>query len=288
MQSMKRDPAPSKISYRLSRLWLTPWVKRAARVGPPLLLLFGFGVYAATDTGMRNWIGGEVNALREMVETRDGLMVDRLVVAGAGPELSRAVTETAAITLPLSSLKLDVKKIRKRIETLPAVASASVRIGSGGALEISVRERLPAAVWRVGEELAILDAEGVVLGTTPRRADHPELPLLLGAGVRDHVSEVLALDAIAHTLRDRVRGWQRIGSRRWTIVLDNGQKVLLPEDNADQALSRVIGIDAADSLFERDVAQVDMRDPSRPVLRIGSFGLRELRRIQRIQRGEEP
>ena len=34
-----RDPAPSRVAYRLHRLWLTPIYRKALRVGLPSILI---------------------------------------------------------------------------------------------------------------------------------------------------------------------------------------------------------------------------------------------------------
>ncbi len=41
-----QDPAPSRLSYRLNRLWLTPLVRRFTRVGlPAMVLALSVGLY---------------------------------------------------------------------------------------------------------------------------------------------------------------------------------------------------------------------------------------------------
>ena len=38
MTKPRRDPAPSRLKYRLQRLWLRPIVRRSMQVGPPMAL----------------------------------------------------------------------------------------------------------------------------------------------------------------------------------------------------------------------------------------------------------
>lgn len=44
---------------------------------------------------------------------------------------------------------------------------------------------------------------------------------------------------------------------------------MLPEDGAVIALEAAIALDRAQDMLGRDVTTVDLRDPSRPVLRLG-------------------
>ena len=61
------------------------------------------------------------------------------------------------------------------------------------------------------------------------------------------------------TLAERLRGLVRMGERRWDLVLDRDQRILLPEDGAVEALERVIALDEAQDILSRDILQVDLR-----------------------------
>jgi cell division protein FtsQ len=57
-----------------------------------------------------------------------------------------------------------------------------------------------------------------------------------------------------------------VGERRWDVVLDRDQRILLPETEPGRALERVLALDQAQDLLDRDVT-VDLRlepppDPS--------------------------
>ena len=43
-------------------------------------------------------------------------------------------------------------------------------------------------------------------------------------------------------IRDRLRGFERIGARRWDVVLDRGQRIMLPEQGAERMLEQVIAM----------------------------------------------
>jgi len=74
----------------------------------------------------------------------------------------------------------------------------------------------------------------------------------------------------------------RVGERRWDMILDNDQRILLPEDAPVQAVERIIVLHQASDLLARDLALVDMRLGARPSLRLSDNALRELSRIKPI------
>ncbi|MBT8419132.1 MAG: cell division protein FtsQ/DivIB, partial [Silicimonas sp.] len=154
------------------------------------------------------------------------------------------------------------------VEEIDAVAAASVRIRQGGVLEVDVVERVPVAIWRTAETLALLDPGGHRVAPLEARDLRPDLPLIAGKGADRELAEALAILAVAEPIAGRMRGLVRVGERRWDVVLDRGQRILLPETKPVTALEKVIALDQAQDLLARDIANVDFRNPKRPVLRL--------------------
>ena len=106
------------------------------------------------------------------------------------------------------------------------------------------------------------------MAEVPSRLARPDLPLVAGKGANDHVPEALDILEAADSLKDRMRGLVRMGERRWDILLDRDQRILLPVENPVQALERVIALGEAQELFERDLVAIDMRLAQRPTIRM--------------------
>ena len=104
--------------------------------------------------------------------------------------------------------------------------------------------------------------------------------LIAGAGAEAAVAEALALAAAAGPVRDRLRGFVRVGERRWDAVFDRDQRILLPEEGAVAALERAVALDLAADLLARDVAVVDLRMAGRPTLRLTADALEDYRQIK--------
>ncbi|MFZ1479702.1 MAG: cell division protein FtsQ/DivIB, partial [Paracoccaceae bacterium] len=74
----------------------------------------------------------------------------------------------------------------------------------------------------------------------------------------------------------------RMGERRWDLVLDRDQRILLPSDNPVRALERLLALDHAQDILARDLMAIDLRNDARPTLRLTPFALNDLRRSQGI------
>ena len=275
-----RDPAPSRLAYRLNRWLLTPMFRRFVFAGLPLALVLGIGTAYLGDPSRRDAIADRFGEIRRSVEQRPEFMVKMMAIDGATDGVAEDIREIVPVDFPISSFELDLPAVRQQIQSLDAVARVDVRVRSGGVLQVDVVERVPAVVWRAPAGLELLDAEGRRVAALAARTDRPELPLIAGTGADRAVAEALLLVAAAEPVKDRLRGLLRVGERRWDVVLDRDQRILLPETGAVEALEQVLALDEARDLLARNVTVVDMRLPHRPTLRLAPHAVEELRRVR--------
>lgn len=274
----RRDPAPSRWHYRYQRLMLTPIFRATVRVGlPSFALVFAGGLWFSSEAN-RVQITTAVENLRAMIESRPEFMVSGMEIQGADIALASAISSSLDLSFPASSFDLDLAAIRSAVTDLTAVRDAVVRVRPGGTLLIEVDQRVPLAVWRYADGLRLIDADGVMTGMIAARSDRADLPLIAGDGARDSIGEALALFRAAAPIQDRVRGLVRMGARRWDLVLDRDQRILLPERNPVAALERVVALHEARDLLSRDVQVVDMRNEHRPTVRVGPMAVGSLAR----------
>jgi len=289
MRQVRRDPAPSRLAYRLHRLWLRPLVRAAVRVGLPLLVIGALATAWLADAGRREVLAAHLAAVRAAVAGLPQLQVTDIRVAGAPSALEARIRETLGPVLPASALELDLPALRARVVALAEVRSAEMRVDGEGRLDVRVAARRPVVLWRGPAGLMLLDGEGTAYAAAGARGDHPALPVLAGRGVPGALDEARRLLAAAAPLAGRLRGLERIGGRRWDAVLTDGQRIMLPEAAPAAALSRVIALDEAPGvrLLSRDVRLIDMRLAERPTLRLSPRAAGRLReRIRdRISRG---
>jgi len=278
------DPSPSRLTYRLNRLWLTPTVRHFVRVGLPIILMVMFVTTWLSDEGRRDALVASVVAVRTAIEDRPQFQVTSMDVRSRSPEVAHGVEQLLGIEFPISSFRLDPSALREVAEALDAVNTASVQVRAG-VLEVVIEERLPAMIWRNGTGLDLVDANGHRVARLANRAARPDLPLIAGVGAAAAIDEAHVLWASAALLSDRLRGLVRVGERRWDVVLDRDQRILLPATGARAALERVIALDMAQDILARDVQVVDLRNPARPTLRLSSEAMAELTRIRRESSG---
>ena len=283
----RHDPAPSYWDYKMQRLWLTPLFRVLFRVGVPTLGLAAVLGLILMSEGRRTAIADGINQITEKFQARPEFRVALMAVEGASPDLADAVRARVAVKLPQSSFDIDLDALREKAESLDAVAQAELSVRSGGVLQITITEREPALIWRSEEGLTLLDATGHRVAGLASRADRPDLPVIAGAGADTVAAEALELVDAAGPLMARLRGLVRMGERRWDMVLDRDQRLMLPADRPVQALERLLALDQAEDLLARDLAAIDLRHEKRPVLRLGEDALLAARRARGLIPNEE-
>lgn len=279
-----RDPAPSIWSYRVQRLWLTPLFRKLVRVGVPAFVLCFGGLVYFGDAERRAALWDAGLEIRREIESRPEFRITVMGVEGASDRVIGEVRAALGLQLPMSSFDLDLAALRDRVEALPSVASAELRIQSGGYLAVRVVERVPALIWQTRDGLALIDAEGHFVASLDDHVLDRPLPAVAGDGADLVVGEALALHAAAAPLGDRLRGLVRVGERRWDVVLTDGRRILLPEQGAVQALDRALALQDASRILDRDVLRIDLRNPDRLTVQLTRPALEELERLREMER----
>jgi cell division protein FtsQ len=120
------------------------------------ILLAGLGLYA-------------------VARTTSAFAVDRVVVQGAPPAVAADVRRALAPALGESLLRVDLRDLLRRAESVPMVASASFDRNFPHTLELRVVPEVPVAVLRQGSSSWLVAAGGRVVDELDRGA-RPGLP----------------------------------------------------------------------------------------------------------------
>ncbi|MEX0969138.1 MAG: cell division protein FtsQ/DivIB [Paracoccaceae bacterium] len=284
--ALRRDPAPSRIRYRLQRLWLTQRFRWFLRRGLPIGFLVAVCAGIISDGRVQAWVSMQASDLRNTVAERPEMQVATMEITNASSDLTAQIAAILEMDLPISALDLDLAGLREQVERLDAVKSATLRLGAHNALLIEVVERRPVILWRKGNMLEMLDETGARVAFVPARGAQPDLPVVAGEAADAAVEDALRLLRVAAPLGSRMRGLVRVGARRWNVVLDRDQIIMLPEAGAADALRHVLALQASEALLDRDIAVVDMRNAERPLLRLNPDALLTLREARATARDD--
>ena len=164
---------------------------------------------------------------------------------------------------------VDLDGTRAELMKLGWISDARVSRRLPDTLVVDIVERVPTAIWQYQHRLALIDKDGVVIGPVDDRV-MPDLPVVVGPGANRRATMLAALMATAPSLKPLVTAASWQGDRRWDIIFQSGEKLMLPEgqDEAAKALAFFALEDRRAGLLGKGLVQIDMRDPSRVVARM--------------------
>jgi cell division protein FtsQ len=281
------DPAPSRVKFRLQRLWLTPIYRGLIRTGLPILFILVAALAWLRDPDVQQRFVSYFDNARTALEQRPEFMIRQMRIQGTTQPVDKLVRAALPVEFPVSSFRLDLEALKTAVEDIEAVETATLLVGAQGILEVGIVERVPAMVWRSDEGLVLLDAQGQKSGRLASRLERADLPLITGAGVQDNTGQALELFRKLAPITGRVRGLMRVGERRWDVVLDRNQVLKLPEEQPVAALGRILALHRAQDILNRDITVVDIRDGRKPILRLSTPALDGLKKLRLIADGED-
>ena len=258
---------PKAARPKVARLWrrMLRRLRRSVFWIAPLVLLAGLGAGAV--------LSGQIS-LRDLptaalsTTAALGLVVTDIEVEG------RETTDTATILAALDAyagtpiLAISPVRARQQLEALPWVRTAAIERRLPGTLFVRLVERKPLAVWQHDGKQELIDRDGTVI-PVPDLSRFARLPTVVGGAAARHGAAEL-LDALASEpdLAARVTAAVRVGDRRWNVRIDNTIDVLLPEQDAARAWSKLASLERQNRVLQREVATVDLRLPDRLVMRV--------------------
>jgi cell division protein FtsQ len=249
---------PARLMARVNDGEFTP--PRFAATTASAILLSAFSLYGA-------YVGGHFPALIQGITARTGFAVNQIRVSGNHETSEIDILDRLDLDGWTSLIGFDAGEARDRIAALPWVKSAAVRKVYPDAIEVRVEERKPFAIWQHGRDLALVEKSGnvIVPFSSGRFAT---LPLVIGLGAPERAAEFIEKVKEYPELASRIKGYIRIGERRWDLRLDNGVTIKLPESGETDAIEAILAMDKESGVLSRDITAVDMRLADRLVVQL--------------------
>jgi len=231
-------------------------------------LLFGAaGLYGS-------WAGGHMPAIIQAVTARTGFALAQVHISGNRETSEIDVLDKIGLDGWTSMIGFNAHSARTRIGDLPWVQAVSVQKVYPSTVNVRIVEKKPFAIWQHDDQLSLVEKDGSVIAPYSDAA-FAHLPLIVGPGGPEKAGAIIAKVAAYPRLAALVRGYIRVGDRRWDLSLSNGITIKLPDGGEDQALADIEKMDKADRLLSRDIVAVDMRMDDRIVVQLSPEAFKE-------------
>jgi cell division septal protein FtsQ len=249
-------PVRKRSALRWSRLWK-----------PGAAVIAGLAIFAAA--------GG-------VLLSAPGLAVDRLIVRGHTRLSAADIEARLAAVRGMNILRVDLEAFRARVLESPWVAEATLWRVLPSTIEVRVVERVPEVLARIGQQLFLMDAAGVLLAEFGPSFGNLDLPIVDGVSTTPARGAAARVDparlAVTRRLLDALDAKPALRERVSQIDATNPHDlvVLLDDDAAylhlgdEQFVERLaVYLEMVPTLVDQfqDIDYVDLRFEGRLFVR---------------------
>jgi cell division protein FtsQ len=195
-----------------------------------------------------------------------GFGIDQVSLTGQRYTIDSDVFDALDLANVKTFSGLDTAAALKRIERISWVDTAQITRVFPGMLNITIKERTPAAIWRRGDKSYLIDATGRTLGPVQSTSDWA-LPHVSGEGASDDAPLLLAALSRHAEIQGRFNYAERVAERRWSVILTNGSRIELGADREVEGLDHVASNRTLRKALDGAPVIVDVRTAGRAVIR---------------------
>ena len=276
------DPAPSKLSYKLNRLFYKLWFKTLLI----LILLVLCGVLAKKFLYKNIDLIAEIRFLREesseLYKDLTELSISRIVVNGAQEPLKEEIIMLIKNAANEEFSALKAKSLQENIKEIKKVREAVVKFSTDGSVIVNVIERKQVAVFLNNNSYEVLDRNGVVLSVYRDYGGLSKFPLIVGKFGSRNIPDLLTLVNEIGLYGSEVLYYEWVGERRWNVHMKNDLVFKLPESNLNRGVELMRMFLRETNNYPSPLASIDLRNLDKPIIKF-----RESPSIEYIQKKTE-
>jgi cell division protein FtsQ len=209
-----------------------------------------------------------------------GFVVADVTVAGAERTSAADIYAALGIERGQSMFTVRASDARARLLDLPWVADAEVRRTLPDEVAIRLIEKRPFALWQDGQSIVVIERSGTAI-TDVGIDGFEHLPLFTGEGAPGAAAAFVDALRSYRAVAARLQRTQRMGERRWDLLLAGGVTVRLPEEGWESQLAELEMLIVEKAILEREIEMIDLRYPGHYVFRLHNGDSRPVSRERR-------
>lgn len=232
-------------------------------------IVMGVFFLIAIVVGTAAWMGQSMsvvsnaaNNLTDGFVKTVGLSVDTIRVYHAAPEQEQRIRNTMGVNQGDSMFRADPVLIRERLEKIKGLGDVQVHRFWPGQISIFVTPLEATVFYWDGETKRAMNAMGQEVPDV--NVETARFPVVTGENAVEASADLIADLSLFPIVSSRMAMAERIGDRRWDILLTSGTRIQLPADPEARvkALETLHALQRTTWIMDRQVANIDLRDPA--------------------------
>ena len=204
-----------------------------------------------------------------------GLAAEDITITGLEHHEPEVLLAAIGIQPGSSLIGFDANHARRILEGLDWIERAKVQRLFPNQLAVEVTEREPFAIWQRGEAYYVIDRNGSAMSGLAA-SKLVSLPLVTGEGANTAASGLINQLAAYPDILLQMKAAARVGKRRWTLYLDSGITVQLPEQGWQDALRMADELNRTQQLLSRGIRSLDLRLAGRVIVEVAELDQSEI------------
>ncbi|MCL2338573.1 MAG: cell division protein FtsQ/DivIB [Proteobacteria bacterium] len=174
------------------------------------------------------------------------------------------ITNAMTLSAGKSVYSANMNDALSKIMEIPDIKNAAVRRLPNGRMAVKVEQRKIVATWTDGVKFYPLAADGHVVQLP--FAAKPDGMLVFSGNLTTDIGGILNAIKNAPSVAQQVSHLNWTDGRRWDMTTAGGITIRLPENGAIAAIARLNALQKQNSILDRSLAVIDMRDPERTLV----------------------
>ena len=256
----RKKPAPR---------WVNPTIKSTAIITAAIFFIGGPFWLWQSEILKRSLSALWLETVEQSVKL--GFRVDKILLRGRVNTPRESIIKVVGLKRGDPILRFEVEGLQKKLINLPWIKRATVKRNWPNIIEIRISERYPIALWQRNKSQYLIDMEGKII-TAKDHNGFRKLPIVVGKGAPEAAPKLIAMIKSKPLLAAKVSSASLIGQRRWNLKLKTGIKIKLPARDPLKAWHRLSYLNSKHKVLARDIQIIDMRLPSRLIIRPSVLG----------------
>jgi cell division septal protein FtsQ len=190
------------------------------------------------------------------------LAVEQVRVSGTRTVSPQQVAHAAAVPLGEPLARVDVDRVRRRVESVPVVARADISRSWPSTVAVEVTERTPVAAVPRGPAYRLVDAEGVLFRTVAE--PRGDLPVMSTGNPAATAGAAAVVAGLPQDLARRVAEVEAATMDSIELLLRSGRRVVWGSAESTDVKAQVLS-----ALLKRKASVYDVSVPGSPTLKVG-------------------
>ncbi len=194
-----------------------------------------------------------------------GFRIDTITVEGRQRTQRSDLQRAVQLARGQAIFAVDLAATHKRIAALAWVREAVIMRRLPNQIHIIVREYEPFALYQDGKTPVLINRAGVKI-TRRHLQQFKYLPLFAGAEADTRAAALMDILQDYPIIRNRLIGARWTQKQRWTLTLDHGGKIKLPDSDITIALDRLMRVENQRRVLAVEKQLINLRYPDRILL----------------------